>query len=83
VAIDPVLQYDSAMMAKLRESPEWQVFLKYVGNLREGAMAQMTNPQMADQMTHHFRGVYTACLDLARTPDDVIAMERYQRERDK
>lgn len=70
------LQYDSAMMAKLQESAEWVVYTKYLDNLKNGALAQLMNPSCNDQMTHHFRGVYTACVDMARLPDDVIQHEK-------
>lgn len=77
--IDPELQYDAAQMAKLLESPEWKVYLKYLNRHMEGSLAQMMNANISDQGTHHFRGVYTACVDHARIPDDVIQLEHDKR----
>jgi hypothetical protein len=77
--LDPELQYDSAQMANLKDSPMWQVFLKYLTNLKDGALSQVMNPAINDQGTHHFRGVYTACVDMSRIPDQVINHEKESR----
>jgi hypothetical protein len=79
MALDPELQYDSAQMAILKDSPGWQVYLKYLHRQRDGALAQAMEPSISDQATHHFRGVYLACVDHSNIPDDVIRHEKESR----
>ena len=78
---DPALAHDAAQMAVLAEHPAWRTFTTYVEQMRADALTRFSNPDETDQYTHHWRGVYTALVDVLALPQTVIDDERRSRQR--
>ena len=76
---DPALAHDATQLALLMERPEWHTFTRYVDEMRANALSRFADPASPDQNTHHWRGVYTALIDVLALPQSVIDAERRSR----
>lgn len=78
--VDLRLVHDAEQMRLLLESSAWKVMVRYLEGLRDEALRHLVDPRQEDQMTHHWRGVYSAHVRVLGTPEEVIAYEKAQRQ---
>ena len=77
---DPGLVLDAERMRELLDSPQWAVLRQYMESARDEALGHALDPQQADQLTHHWRGVHAGCLRALGLPAEIIAYEKAQRD---
>lgn len=78
--VDLQVVHDAEQMRLLLEFPAWKTLVRYLEGLRDEALRHLVDPRQEDQMTHHWRGVYSAHVRALGTPTEVIAYEKAQRK---